>query len=309
MIQPGQTVLVTSTRARSSGSAFFDTSVVFPPTRVFSVWDDARGEFGQARSTDPILSTEGFYIELIDGGNDARASGYVSDAVGNLIPNPGRRVATQNTIEWSLTDITGEMVNGEPRSSIMRRYRKPMGGNFRDRTNKVAWPKYTAMELRDLGIMADGWVLASKTDFRDVSQTWYGHGTDIGSPGISTGRVLPVELAKFRPVRLEDGSVTIRWITESETNNAGFNILRSESKSGEFTKLNTQLIAGQDTTSERTAYEFVDKTAKPNVVYYYQIQDVSLDGDIQTLAVTHLRGHVSAAGKATTTWGDIKSLQ
>jgi len=54
MLPPGQTVLIASTRARSSGSAFFDTSVVFPPTRVYSVWDDARGELGQARSTDPI---------------------------------------------------------------------------------------------------------------------------------------------------------------------------------------------------------------------------------------------------------------
>ena len=103
--------------------------------------------------------------------------------------------------------------------------------------------------------------------------------------------------------------VAIRWITESEKDNAGFNILRSDKRTGEFTKLNTQLIAGQGTTSERTAYEFVDKTAKPNVVYYYQIQDVSLDGDVQILKVTHLRGHVSPAGKATTTWGRLKALQ
>ena len=113
----------------------------------------------------------------------------------------------------------------------------------------------------------------------------------------------------FRPQRLDDGTVLIRWITDSETNNAGFNILRSDKRDGEFTKLNTQLIAGQGTTSERTAYEFTDKSAKPNVVHYYQIQDVSIDGNVTTLQTTHLRGHVSATGKATTTWGRLKALQ
>ena len=301
-ILPKQTVLVTSTRARSSGSAYFDTSVIFPPTRVFSVWDDARGALAMESRTDPILSTEGFYIELLDGKN------RVSDSVGNLVDSPNRRVAAQKA--WELSEITGEMMEGEARSSIMRRYRKPSGGTFRDPvTNEVNWPMYTPAELKDTGITVEGWVLASMTDFRDVSETWYGDRGDVGSPGITTGRVLPVELSTFRPVRLDNGSVSIRWITESEKDNAGFNILRSDKRYGEFTKLNTQLIAGQGTTSERTAYEFVDKTAKPNVVYYYQIQDVSLDGDVQILKVTHLRGHVSAAGKATTTWGRLKALQ
>ena len=294
-ILPKQTVIVASTRARSSGSAFFDTSVIFPPTRVFSVWDDARGALDMKHTSDPILSTEGFYIELIDGKNN------ISDSVGNLIDSPNRRVAAQKA--WELSAVTGEMMEDAPRSSILRRYRKPMGGDSRD------WVAYSASELMDMGIMAEGWVLASTTDFREVRQTWYGHQTDIGSPGITGGRILPVELSTFRPVRLDDGSVAIRWITESEKDNAGFNILRSADRAGEFTKLNTQLIAGQGTTSERTAYEFVDKTAKPNVVYYYQIQDVSLDGDIEVLEITHLRGHVSPAGKAATTWGELKALQ
>ena len=300
-ILPQQTVIVASTRARNSGSAFFDTAVVFPPTRVFSVWDDARGELGQQRSTDPILSTQGFYIELIDGGNDARPSGYVSDSVGNLVASPNRRVAAK--IEWPLSDITGEMMEDMGRSSILRRYREPKGGDSR------TWTPYSAAKLMDMGITAAGWVAAYMTDFREVRETWFGHPDDAGSPGITGGRVLPVELSKFRPERLDDGTIVIRWLTESETNNAGFNILRSENRTGEFTKLNTQLIKGQGTTSERTGYEFVDKTAKPNVVYYYQIQDVSLDGEVAILKVTHLRGHVSAAGKATTTWGELKALQ
>ena len=298
-ILPQQTVIVASTRARNSGSAYFDTSVIFPPTRVFSVWDDARGELGMGHPTDPILSTRGFYIELIDGKNN------VSDKVGNLIYSPNRRVAS--AIDWELSEITGDMMDDMMedggRSSILRRYREPNGGDSR------RWRRYSDADLFAMGITAEGWVAAYKTGFREVRQTWFGHPDDYGTPGTTGGRVLPVSLSKFRPERLDDGSVVVRWITESELNNAGFNILRSETRDGEFTKINTKLIAGKGTTSERHVYEWQDASAKPNVVYYYQIQDVSLDGEVATLQTTHLRGNVSADGKITTTWGELKSLQ
>ena len=159
------------------------------------------------------------------------------------------------------------------------------------------------------GTMANGWILASETGL-GFETTYYGNRDDISTPGYRGGGVLPVSLSKFRPERMKDtGEIVVRWVTESELNNAGFNILRSETRDGEFTKLNTKLIAGQGTTSERTTYAYPDTSAKPNVVYYYQIQDVSLEGQVNTLATTHLRGNVSAAGKLTTTWGELKALQ
>ena len=162
------------------------------------------------------------------------------------------------------------------------------------------------------GTMAPAWTRFDMSGqfTRTVDDTSYGHGTDLSSPGHTIGGALPVSLSKFRPERMKDtGQIVIRWITESELNNAGFNILRSEKRDGEFTKINTKLIAGQGTTTERTAYEYADTSAKPNVVYYYQIQDVSFDGQVTTLRTTHLRGNVTAVGKATTTWGEIKALQ
>ena len=158
--------------------------------------------------------------------------------------------------------------------------------------------------------MAGSWILASDTILAfEVSHAYYGNADDVGSPGYRTGGPLPVSLSKFRPERLKDtGEIVVRWITESELNNAGFNILRSETRNGEFTQINTSLIAGQGTTSERTTYEWKDSTAKPNVVYYYQIQDVSLDGNVQILRQSRLKGNVSAAGKITTTWGELKSV-
>ncbi|MYB00654.1 lamin tail domain-containing protein [Candidatus Poribacteria bacterium] len=169
--------------------------------------------------------------------------------------------------------------------------------------------KYTDQEAGD-GTMMGEWTHASTSPLtRSPVHLYYGRRDDMGTPGYRGGGPLPVSLSKFRPERLDSGEIVVRWITESELNNAGFNILRSEARNGEFTKLNTKLIAGQGTTSERTAYEYADTSAKPNVVYYYQIQDVSLDGQVQTLRQSRLKGNVTAAGKLTTTWGELKALQ
>ena len=108
---------------------------------------------------------------------------------------------------------------------------------------------------------------------------------------------------------LEDGKVVIHWTTESELDNAGFNIYRSETRNGEFKQVNAQLIEGAGTTGERNTYKWVDTTAKPGVVYYYQIEDVSFAGERQALAINRLKGYVSAKDKLTTRWGELKTLQ
>ena len=163
------------------------------------------------------------------------------------------------------------------------------------------------------GMMKTNWVLASDTAFKDVThiraQSYYGAANDVGTPGFRTGGALPVELSHFRPARdRATGAAVITWSTQSELNNAGFYIKRSQQRNGEFKVINATMIAGAGTTSEKQFYTYTDTTAQPNVVYYYQIEDVSLDGNRQTLTRgIRLKGHVGAAGKATTTWGELKT--
>ena len=97
--------------------------------------------------------------------------------------------------------------------------------------------------------------------------------------------------------------------TESELNNAGFNILRSESQSAEFKIINPALIQGAGTSGEKHIYNFTDTTAAPNIVYYYRIEDVSFAGVRQTLATVRLKGQISAGDKLTTTWGHLKTRE
>ena len=168
----------------------------------------------------------------------------------------------------------------------------------------------------DDGTMMENWVLASDTNFAQVTHirasSFYGAANDVGTPGFRAGGALPVELSHFSPVRDKvTGAVVITWSTQSELNNAGFFIKRSQQADGRVqSHQRGNDCQGAGTTSEKQLYTYNDTTAQPNVVYYYQIEDVSLDGNHQTLTRgIRLRGHVSVAGKLTTLWGDLKTSQ
>ena len=159
------------------------------------------------------------------------------------------------------------------------------------------------------GTAENGWKLASSTSLVDGPATWVGSDEDAGTPGYDSGGPLPVELSHFRPARDKaTGQVVITWATQSELNNAGFFIKRAQQRDGEFKVINATMIAGAGTTSEKQFYTYTDTTAQPNIVYYYQIEDVSLDGQRQTLTRgIRLKGHIGAAGKLTATWGELKT--
>ena len=61
------------------------------------------------------------------------------------------------------------------------------------------------------------------------AHSYYGFPTDIGTPGFRAGGALPVELSHFHPARDKvTDAVVITWSTQSELNNAGFFIKRSQ---------------------------------------------------------------------------------
>ena len=205
------------------------------------------------------------------------------DVVGNLVDD--------GTAAWALP-----MNESGGRSSIIRKHVPGSMGS--------AKPKD--------GEMMESWVLASDMSLvqpmRLSAHSYYGFPTDIGTPGFRAGGALPVELSHFHPARDKvTDAVVITWSTQSELNNAGFFIKRSQQRDGVFQVINATMIAGAGTTSEKQFYTYTDTTAQPNVVYYYQIEDVSLDGNRQTLTRgIRLKGHVGVAGKLTVLWGELK---
>jgi hypothetical protein len=74
------------------------------------------------------------------------------------------------------------------------------------------------------------------------------------------------------------GTVVVEWTTESEVNLAGFNIYRSEIPDGAYVKLNDTLIPASPDPIAGGSYTYTDTTVEPGVTYYYQLEDVELDG-------------------------------
>ena len=263
--------------------------------QVVNLWTDQLYELillGISKRRYSLMSGTAFKITLAPpvtavfiGQAAARAAAM--DVVGNLVSEDG-------TAMWALP-----IDEGGARSSIIRRHVPVSVG--------PAKPKD--------GEMMDSWVLASDTSFAQQmhlsAHSYYGLPTDVGTPGFRSGGALPVELSHFRPARDKaTDAVVITWSTQSELNNAGFFIKRSQQRDGQFKVINAAMIPGAGTTSEKQFYTYTDTTAQPNVVYYYQIEKVSLDGNHQTLTRgIRLKGHVGAAGKEISTWGQLKTLR
>ena len=291
-IPPNQTVLIVSSKGRVSEEDYF------PEARVARIYEKKKSEFGMANRKDIFLNAEGgFYIKIVDG------DGSISDEVGK-VPNLRGGIGLDDPLSWNWpTDLTEKGYrtslirlrgkNGRPRIAVPNREVKgdmtgavlPMGTNGRP-------PGYT-------------WVHAVDTAFKRVPKIWYGSSDDYGTPGYIRGTPLPVSLSAFRAT-LENGEVVIRWTTESELDNAGFNILRSNNRSNGFKQVNTALIQGAGTTGERSTYKWIDTAVKPGIVYYYQIEDVSFAGEHKVLTTARLKGLISAKDKLTTTWSELK---
>ena len=234
-----------------------------------------RGFHRDLHDHDMVLSEEGFSLKL-------------RNKVGKLIDKVGNLDGKRNTDDAPAWHLPKNLTRGGARVSMVRR--------FDD-----------AMPRR--GTQKNGWISAINTQLATRTTYYYGHPDDIGTPGIISGGTSPVMLSHFR-AEMADTGVVVKWTTESELDNAGFNILRSESKDGEFKVINLKgIISGHGTTSERHTYTWTDTTAKPNVAYYYRIEDISHAGVRKQLATVRMRGLVSASGKLTTKWSDLKTLK
>jgi hypothetical protein len=88
---------------------------------------------------------------------------------------------------------------------------------------------------------------------------------------------LPIAMSAFTAVPADKG-VMIKWRTESELNNLGFDVYRSESLDGRFAKVNQSRIQGAGTDAIPHDYKFLDESVEVGKTYYYYIKDISYSG-------------------------------
>ncbi|MBE7475751.1 MAG: T9SS type A sorting domain-containing protein [Ignavibacteriota bacterium] len=88
--------------------------------------------------------------------------------------------------------------------------------------------------------------------------------------------IVPVELTSFTATS-ENGEVHLKWTTATETNNQGFEILRSAGNNKEWQ--NAGYAAGFGTTTEPKSYSFVDSKLDAGE-YTYRLKQIDFDGTV-----------------------------
>ena len=96
------------------------------------------------------------------------------------------------------------------------------------------------------------------------------------SPG-GTCLILPVELSSFEALPQSE-SIRLQWRTETEKDNAGFELQRSED--GRTFKT-LQFIEGAGTTTEKQTYSFDDKTVRKGQPYFYRLKQIDNSGSFK----------------------------
>jgi len=94
--------------------------------------------------------------------------------------------------------------------------------------------------------------------------------------GVGYGFSLPVEFSSFTATT-SDGTVTLRWRTESEVNNIGFAVYRSDVKDGQYIKIGW--VDGAGNSAMPHDYQFLDKQVETGKTYFYYIEDVDIAGE------------------------------
>ncbi len=104
----------------------------------------------------------------------------------------------------------------------------------------------------------------------------------------ASGVLNPISCVKGTPTSVDllsftaaptPGGITVRWETVSEIDNIGFNLYRSQTAGGAYTRLNEALIPSQAPGSPVGAvYAWPDGAVDPGVTYYYQLEAVDVSG-------------------------------
>jgi len=94
--------------------------------------------------------------------------------------------------------------------------------------------------------------------------------------GAEEDNPLPVTVSAFTSTNTKDG-VLISWRAETEIDNIGFAIYRSEKEDGDYTRI--AFLEGAGNSGMSIDYQFNDETVEAGKTYFYFLEDVSIAGD------------------------------
>ncbi len=121
------------------------------------------------------------------------------------------------------------------------------------------------------------WVWMMRSDDAVTIVGW-GHDDESGQRNELPDPPTSVTLNEFTAI-LDRAVTRLLWSTASESNCAGFNILRANSPDGPFVQINTSLIPSNGATEMGATYTFEDINTLPNTPYIYAIEEIDSNGN------------------------------
>ena len=72
--------------------------------------------------------------------------------------------------------------------------------------------------------------------------------------------------------------MTLKWVTETEVDNEGFNIYRAEAEDGKYEQINDAIIPACGSATQGAVYTIADEGLKNRRTYYYKLEDIDFNG-------------------------------
>jgi hypothetical protein len=207
------------------------------------------------------------------------------------IPSNGDYMLVRQGVSGSGPTSNGKLVYLAQAGDCSPRFSDPAGTDQCSST--------TARLLADADVASydsDGFTLNWTTN--DVTNTndWAGDERDarVYYVAVTSESTTEVKLSSFA-AEGEDSAVALEWQTSSELDNLGFQLYRSMSESGPWTRITSSLIPGLGSSPIGGRYGYTDSGLTNGVRYYYELEDVETSGR------TERHGPVSAVPLALVT--------
>ena len=144
-------------------------------------------------------------------------------------------------------------------------------------TTSISYPTGDGIELISNTIHNWNDATSTKQNFNNEVVILVSSGSNIWQGVIAGIGPLPVELAYFTAA-LNDYEIKLRWRTETEINNYGFYIERTEENSD---WLVLGFVEGHGNTNSPKHYSFVDSDIYESADYYYRLKQIDNDGTFE----------------------------
>jgi len=164
---------------------------------------------------------------------------------------------------------------------VMRAYRNgtrlgnPQSKTIASRTDDFEVASYDlGNELHD-GIIDEVRISNMARDQYWLITEWRNH----SQPNIfySVGGPTLMNLSYFRATSFDSG-VLLEWATETELDNAGFNLRISEEKDGQYVRINPYFIPAEGQAGFGAEYSYTDYDVQNGKVYFYKLEAVDVYG-------------------------------